>query len=367
MAGPLPPPVGGMVTVITDLAGSSLPGHVDLELFDTAKRTPEGRSTGEAVVFRLRLWWRWVTALGGHGPLVAHIHTCSGLSFFFDAILLALALLRGVPAILHIHGGAFDKFLEGLSPPMLFLARAVARHAAFIVVLSDVWRSRLAPWLPGARLRVIENAVPLDPQACYEERESAAGIVLFLGNLTAAKGVWELVEAARDLPGDSRVVMLGVEGEPGIRDRLNARIRELGLSERVELPGPAVGVAKRTWLERAQVFVLPSHVEGLPVSMLEAMAVALPVVVTPVGAVTSVVSDGEEGLIVPVGDAGRLREALVRLISDPQLRRRMGEAGRHKIREHYSLGQRVRDYLQMYAEIEASQRGKAASVRKAQY
>jgi len=99
MAGPLPPLVGGMSTVIEDLSRSSLAREVDLVLFDTRKPTREGRRLVEALGARLRLWRAWWASLGGTGRAdrrrtIAHIHTCSGLSFFLDAAYLLLAGLR---------------------------------------------------------------------------------------------------------------------------------------------------------------------------------------------------------------------------------------------------------------------------------
>ncbi|HZR04065.1 MAG TPA: hypothetical protein VFA81_12945, partial [Burkholderiales bacterium] len=107
MAGPLPPAIGGMVTVIDDLSKSQLAKDVELVLFDTKKTTPAGRSLLHAVHSRLRLWARWWAALRGETS-VAHIHTCSGLTYFLDGSLLFIAGIRGVPALLHIHGGLFE-------------------------------------------------------------------------------------------------------------------------------------------------------------------------------------------------------------------------------------------------------------------
>ena len=87
MSGPLPPPPGGMASVLAMLAESSLARRVRLELFDTAKRTPEGRSAWQGWVARASLMRRWWRQLGELPAAIAHIHTCSGLTFFLDGLL----------------------------------------------------------------------------------------------------------------------------------------------------------------------------------------------------------------------------------------------------------------------------------------
>lgn len=348
MAGPLPPAIGGMATVIDELSHSELTREVDLVLVDTKKQTREGRTLREAVAARLHLWRTWWQALGG-GDTVAHIHTCSGLSYFLDGTLLALARLRRVPVVLHVHGGFFDRFLDGLSAPWSTVARVLANNAAAVIVLSDEWRTRLAPRLPGARLRVIRNAVAEPPDFESEKRDRLT--ILFLGGLTTAKGVRELVTAMAAVPPGARLVLVGEEHEAGIIAQLQEEAAKLGLADRVVFAGAAYGEAKHRWLAEADIFVLPSHAEGLPMSLLEAMAAGLPVVVTPVGGVPSVVTHEEHGLFIPLRDHSALAAALRRLVEDPALRARLAEAGRRRCRAEFGMERAVREYLTLYHSV----------------
>ena len=206
MAGPLPPLVGGMSTVIEDLSRSSLAREVDLVLFDTRKPTREGRHLVEALGARLRLWRAWWASLGGTGRAnrrrtIAHIHTCSGLSFFLHTAYLLLARLRQVPVVLHVHGAGFDAFLAGRGPVPGALVRWAARRAARVVLLCEEWWCRLAPRLPGARLAVIENGIAALPAFAGTAAGADGTIrVRFLGNLGRRKGVSELLQAVAALP-----------------------------------------------------------------------------------------------------------------------------------------------------------------------
>ncbi len=351
MAGPLPPAIGGMSTVIDDIAHSSLADGVDLVLFDTAKKTPEGRSILQAVAMRLALWRSWRSLMQPKGETIAHIHTCSGLSFFLDGAYLLLARARGIPVVLHVHGARFDEFLDGLSLPMRIASRLIARRAERMVVLSEEWKKKLSSRLPGASLAVIENGVSI-PRTDRVSKGPNETIILFLGNLCSRKGVWELLACAGELPDHARLVMVGGEEDPGIVEKVRETLRRERLEDKVELTGPLTGKAKFDWLYRADIFALPSHAEGVPISMLEAAAAGLPLVVTPVGGIPSVLTDGENALFVKPGDRDGLLLALMRLTGDPGLRMRLGESARQHVLERYGIENAARKYLELYRMIQ---------------
>lgn len=347
MAGPLPPMIGGMSTVIDDIAHSSLAKNVDLMLFNTAKSTPEGRTLIAAVAARFALWRSWWNILSPAGQTLVHIHTCSGLSYFLDGIYAVLARLRGVPVVLHVHGARFDAFLDRLSPLTLFIARFIARRADRVVVLSDEWQKKLAARLPGASLSVIENGVSI-PVRASAEKTSGEIIILFLGNLCQRKGVWDLLACAGKLPPAARLVLIGGEEDPGIAEKIREQLACDGTEDRVQLTGPLTGDAKFGWLYRADIFVLPSYAEGVPISMLEAAAAGLPLVVTPVGGIPSVLSDEKHALFVKPGDRDALCSAITRLIGDPELRQRLGHAAKDHVLVRYGIENSARLYLELY-------------------
>jgi glycosyltransferase involved in cell wall biosynthesis len=350
MAGPLPPAIGGMATVIDDISRSSLAREVELILFDTGKQTPAGRSLTQAIAARVALWRAWWQALSPANRTVAHIHTCSFLTYFLDGVYVSLARLRGVPVVLHVHGGRFDTFLDELSPFALGIARFIARRATRVVVLSGEWEKKLAERLPGAHLTVIENGVA-EPQLIEVSKTNGEIVVLFLGNLCQRKGILDLVACAGQLPPSVRLVLVGGEEDPGITERVRAELAQQGIESRVELVGPAVGEAKFRWLRKADIFVLPSYAEGVPISMLEALAAGLPAIVTPVGGIPSVLQDGEHALFVPPGDRAALAEAITRLAGDVDLRSRMGVSARRHVLEHYGIECTAQKYLQLYESL----------------
>ena len=283
--------------------------------------------------------------------VIAHIHTCSGLTFFLDGSLLLIAKLLRRPVVLHIHGARFDQFLDELSTPLRWLARWLARRASRVVVLSETWRETLRPRLPGAHLDVIPNGVPVRESDASLKTDNPSVLILFLGNLSQRKGVWELIEAMLNVPLSARLALVGGEDDKGIGEAISKKLVELKLTERVSIEGPTYGDAKHDWLKNADIFVLPSHAEGLPIALLEAMGAGLPSVVTAVGAMPSVIDDGVQGKMVNPGDATGLAESLTLLINDAELRHEMGEAGRARCRERYGVERSAENYIRLYTEI----------------
>ena len=347
MAGPLPPAVGGMASVIVALHQSSLSQQVDLRLFQTAKTTPENRSLWHAVLTRSRLMWRWWRSIGEEPSTVAHIHTCSGFTFFLDGALLLAARLRGNSTVLHIHGGRFDAFLDGLGPVRFALAGWLVRRAHVAVVLSADWQQRLNSRLPGARWAVVENGVSVARALARPHRHGPTQF-LFLGGMSRAKGVDVLLQAVAKSTQDWQLVMAGPEAESGFTAWMHSEIARLNIGARARWLGEVRGAAKEDAMSAADVCVLPSLAEGLPMAILECMGSGMPVVATRVGAIPEVIADAREGLLVPPGDADALAAAMDRLAKDGELRQCMGAAARRTCAERFSVELAVIKLMALY-------------------
>ena len=171
--------------------------------------------------------------------------------------------------------------------------------------------------------------------------------VLFVGWMLEAKGVPELLEAASRFP-DVQFTLIGhchTDFVDRIADQLEAARDHVTVLE----PRPReqmIGLYRD-----ADVFVLPTRREGFPMVVLEAMAAGLPVVSTPVGAIPDAVRDGEEGIIVPPGDAAALTAALGRILGDSALRKKMGERGRCRVEEVFSRDVVVNQLAALYQEL----------------
>jgi glycosyltransferase involved in cell wall biosynthesis len=187
--------------------------------------------------------------------------------------------------------------------------------------------------------------------------QSMPGRILFLGRLEAAKGVFELLEAGarivRETTGPSPLRL--VFGGEGDTQGLRRRAAELGIAERIELPG-WVGPAERdAELRKATVFCLPSHAEGLPMSMLEAMAARKAVVATAVGGIPETIVDGDNGLLAPPRDEEALARKLAQVLGDETLRARLARNARVTIEQHYSTEVVCGQLSALYRELAGTQ------------
>jgi glycosyltransferase involved in cell wall biosynthesis len=143
-------------------------------------------------------------------------------------------------------------------------------------------------------------------------------------------------------------VKLGICGDGILRPQLEAQILELGLSQNVKLLGKSDHVAR--FLSIADIFVLPSRWEGLPIALLEAMSTGLPVIATRVEGVDEVVLDGEHGILVAVEDVSALAQAILQLLRAPEVRKKMGAASQGRVRELYSIDRMAGRYLSLMHE-----------------
>lgn len=160
-----------------------------------------------------------------------------------------------------------------------------------------------------------------------------------VGRLHPAKGFEDLLTAMVDIHRNVPQAYLLIVGDGELYDPLQAQVEQLHLTDHVILTGYRADVARI--LAGLDLFVMASHWEGLPLVVLEAMATGLPVVATAVGGTPEVVVEDVTGLLVPPHDPDALTNAVLRLLRDPGLRQRMGDAGRTRVVEHFTIERMV--------------------------
>jgi glycosyltransferase involved in cell wall biosynthesis len=173
-------------------------------------------------------------------------------------------------------------------------------------------------------------------------------LIVHVGNIRPLKGHENLIAAAarlRTTVPDFLIASVGGEKNPGDLDRVNASAAAAGVSDHIRFLGRRDDA--RSFTAAADLFVNPSDVEGLPLVVLEALALARPVVATAVGGVPSVVIDGETGRLVPPGDPDALAAAMAQVLADPGT---MGAAGAALVTERFGAAGMVAAYEKLYLE-----------------
>jgi glycosyltransferase involved in cell wall biosynthesis len=345
MIGTAPGGQGGVASVVEVLRQGGLFERESIRYLCSHR---EGSRTAKAVA-AFDAFWRTSLACLNERPAVVHAHAASRASFARKSVLLLIARLAGCRTIFHLHGGQFDQFAGAEAGAALrWWIRHTLEHSSVVIALSDNWAAFLRGYAPAARIVVVPNSVPLPNQV--DRAGEQPGRILFLGSVEAGKGVFELLEAVAKLAPAFPQVHL-VIGGVGELDRVRRRAAELGIRERVAVPGWIDRAGKQRELALAQIFCLPSHAEGLPMALLEAMAAAKAVVASTVGGIPEAVADGANGLLVAPGDAEALAGAIKALLGDSVLRARLGDQARATVGERFSTEAAFGQLSNLYREL----------------
>jgi colanic acid/amylovoran biosynthesis glycosyltransferase len=307
--------------------------------------------------------------LGGHAAQFGH--------FAVAALLARQVAVRGL-AHLHNHATGAGCTVAMLAAslgdlhfsftvhgPGVFFAPAERhlgeklRRALFVRCISYFCRSQCLMWAPSdrrAHLHVVHCGV--DPEAYPVREHSGQGSrLLFVGRLVAEKGVPILLDALARLRTRRPELRLTIVGAGPERADIEARAGAEGLGDCVRFTGYQTPEQVGEWLRTADVFVLPSLAEGVPVVVMEAMASGVPVVATHVGGLSEIVEDGVSGYLVPAAAPGALAERVEALLDDPELRARFGRMGRATVVREFNLARetaRLRDLYRWAVEGDSS-------------
>lgn len=223
------------------------------------------------------------------------------------------------------------------------------RHYPAVVAVSDKIRDiLLAVGASPDKVHVIQNGIALQDYESGPGSAAAGGVVrvLSVARLTQQKAQRDLVAAAALIRQVRRDVEILIVGEGELRQALQEQIDAEHLGDAVRLLGFRSDVQKL--LQRADMFALPSLDEGMPISLLEAVACKVPAVVTPVGDIPKLIADGDTGVVVNMRDPAALAKAILSLAGDTELRRRLAENAWSRLRELYSSTQMFQRYDAVY-------------------
>jgi glycosyltransferase involved in cell wall biosynthesis len=289
-----------------------------------------------------RLAGSFVKAVHGERPDLLHTHMVH--ADIYGSI--AARALR-TPFISTRHND--DRYLLG---PFRYVDRTFMRGVAAIVAISDAVREfHIRAGLPAGKLVTIHYGLDELPSAPSEVTPAAAGIppdallILAVGRLIEQKDHATLLDAFARVRGDYSDARLAILGWGRLEEATRARIRELALDDAVVLPGR---VEPTAWLARADIFAHTSLWEGFGIVLLEAMLAGLPIVATRVSAIPEIVVDGTTGTLVPGGDVSAVAAALSDLLEDPDRRRALGDAGRRRAHDEFSVARMTEQTIAVY-------------------
>jgi len=291
-------------------------------------------------------------ALASTEPAIFHIHFASRGSAMRKMLLATLVARAGRPLILHAHGGGFDRFHASLPAALRRRLNACLQRANVFITLSQRWRDFYVDTceLSPAQVAVLPNPVRWNPEIPNRAQRTRVQF-LTLGRISAGKGSFDVLKAFAALPASLRArARLVLAGDGDVE---GARRMAAPLGDSVQVHAWVDAAERDRLLAASDVFVLPSYAEGMPMSLLEAMAAGLPSIVTPVGGIPEVFTHKSEGLFVAPGRVPEITAAMTQMLGDDAERLAAGRRAHARARalDVHVYARRLGDLYQRIAPI----------------
>lgn len=379
--GPIPPPLSGPEIVTRNLIESRVlhERYEVIHLNTTVRKSNHAKGKLDA----LMVWafvsylFRFVRCLAVTRPdYVLYLPTSATLKGWTrDGMTLLLGRMFGAKLVVLFQGGHFRYFYDSLRAPVRVVIGWLIRRSHLVLAQADTLKRQFAGIIPETHVGTLFNSIDREFFDAFESLPPRAGPtvkVLFVGHLSYAKGYCDLLQTVPDLSAryDVRFQCMGVinriernvfynqmTGEllrhEDPQECFEKKIEANGLVRHVEFLGGQVhGADKIKVFCEADIFVLPSYSEGFSTAILEAMAAALPIIVTRVGAAPDVIEEGVSGYIIAPGDIAALRDCLERLIVDRDLRVRLGQNNREKCQREFLANASAQRLVQLIESID---------------
>lgn len=354
---PLPPPFGGIATWTQKIVHYGLPSGQPFIVIDS--KIKGKRNIFDASTFSpIELWRNFIIIFSVlyqiimHRPCLVHINSSlSKTGIMRDLLTAFIAYLFRIPVIVHYHGNLPDyqqDYFYGLSG---YALNALMRIAHMNIVTNEASLKYAQMHFNQQTKRKIQlillpNFIEDHIFAHKIAKETSEQLrAIFIGGMTRKKGGLELIHAAYAYP----------EIEFHVFGKMHADMEKSTLPANMILHGEVDHDLLLKTMCHYDFMVFPSHTEGFPLSVLEAMALGLPVIASSVGAIPEMIDDGKGGFLCPAENSQALCDAIHALIKQPALLTNMGDYNRYKCFQSYRYSKVIKDFMQLYhsiAEIE---------------
>jgi len=338
MIGPVPPPYGGQSILVQNILKSRLATRFQFRLLDIAHDL-----TGHPLRIGLtaRFLGRLLRLLRKYpGIALLHIHTSAGIALLEKGLYVLAGKLFRKKIVLHVHGGRFHQVWNRAGGNKKRLFRRILNACDAVIVLSHQGYCLFTQEIGiSSAVMVLPNAIERREENRKAPREEF--VFLYVGYLKPEKGLMDLLEAYRQcrllLSGRKISLRLMGGGDNEENEGLVKRGYASAGLDGISFLGIRTGDDKWNEFAAADVFLLPSHSEDMPIAILEAMACGLPVIATSVGSIPEVVEDNVNGYLVAPHQPSALAEKMALLVRDAAVRSAMGAANQAKVQKEYSF------------------------------
>lgn len=277
------------------------------------------------------------------------IFTADGWSFVEKGIMVLLGKLFFKQVLLSPRSGIVLRDVEN-SAFMRWYIPFILRRCDKVICQGESWRKFYMNLTHKARpeqFTVIQNWINTDAYVALKKAQNRVPKILFLSWVDKNKGIFELLEACKDLYEEKYEFELHIGGKGAATDDVNTFINEHGLEKNIQLHGWVLGNQKLQLLEKSDIYILPSYFEGFPNSLMEAMTAARACIATDVGSIPDLIEDGKNGVLVKARDVNTLKTAIKQLLENKQLLESLAKEARITTLRENSVEVAVRKFEQI--------------------
>lgn len=338
----LPPPVHGSSMVGESIKNSTIINETFecsyINLLVSRVLNETGKTSSMKVLRFVGVWFRLLAEIIKKKPEVCYLAlTASGTAFYKDVLLVALLRLFKIKRVYHLHNQGVKRNETKKISKVLY---RFVFNGADIILLSKQLYKDVETFVPMSRIHICHNGIvdtSLNFNRIYSKDKPVK--ILFLSNLMESKGVFVLLDACSILQQrgiEFECNLVGAEGDLNAL-QFSEKVVQKQLSSKVKYLGKKYGNDKHEVFADADIFIHPTLNDCFPLVLLEAMQYSLPIVSTFEGGIPDIVDESVTGFLVPQKNAQALADKLEMLIKDSDLRQQMGNAGRQKFDEKFTL------------------------------
>ncbi len=352
----MPPPVHGSSMVGVNIKRSK---YIN-QLFDCSyinilisrKINETGNVTIEKALRLPIIFFKLFMQLFFNRPSLVYLAlTATGAAFYRDVLIIIILKLFRIKRLYHLHNKGFNKFGERKIYNLLY--RFVFKNTKVILLSKQLFKD-VSKYVTLDNVAICPNGIAFqEPNIKLQDSKKKITRILFLSNLIESKGVYMLLEACSLLKKkgvDFECIFVGGEADITV-SMFNSKVESMRLQNHVKYLGKKIGHEKTNIFYSSDIFAMPTFEDCFPLVLLEAEENCLPIVTTNEGGIIDIVEDGLTGYIIPKHDYYTLSDKLEILIKNPELRVQMGDAGKKKFLNEFTLDifeKRLSNIIQTY-------------------
>lgn len=341
MLGPARNVKGGMTAVVDNYFNYGLDKEVDLKYIETVN----DKNKILKLIKIIKGYIEYKKYIKNYD--VVHIHMASRRSTFRKGKYIRIAKKNGKKVIVHIHGAEFKTFYEKeCSESKKKYVREILKLSDVIVVLSEEWKKYFKHLVDENKIKVIYNAIVI-PEDFKKDLDTQK--ILFLGRFGKRKGIYDLIDVMERIVKKYPELTLYAGGDGEI-EKVKTLVTKKNLDCNIKILGWIKGEEKEKLLKEVSFYILPSYNEGMPMSLIEAMAYKNVVISTNVGGIPEVITNNENGIIIEPGDKEELYKKLSYLLdkTNEDIRTKLSKNARQTTEEKFNIKNNIKKLIEVY-------------------